>query len=175
MTLVRRLARPCLASMFVVGGIDALRTAPAKVPAAEPVAPPLAAKIPYLPTDTEQLVRINGAAQVAAGLLLATGRFPRLSATVLAGSLVPTTLAGHRFWEEEDEAQRKQQRMHFFKNLSMLGGLLLAAVDTEGRPGLAWRAQHAAHHVSTGTKRAARTTRRESRLAARAARAKLPG
>ena len=26
----------------------------------------------------------------------------------------------------------------------MLGGLLLAAVDTEGKPGVAWRAKHAA-------------------------------
>jgi hypothetical protein len=88
---------------------------------------------------------------------------------------VPTTLAGHRFWEEEDETRRAQQRIHFFKNLSMLGGLMLAAVDTEGQPGLAWRAQHAAHHATTGTRRGARTARREAKLAARGARAHLPG
>ena len=91
--------------------------------------------------------------QVGAGLMLALGRFPRLSSALLAGSLVPTTLAGHRFWEEQDETKRAQQRIHFFKNLGMLGGLMLAAVDTEGRPGLAWRAQHAAHHASAGTRR----------------------
>jgi putative oxidoreductase len=175
MTLVRRLARPCLASMFVTGGLDALRRPEPKVPAADPVAPRIAEKLPYLPEDTESLVRINGAAQVAAGLMLASGRFPRLSSAVLAGSLVPTTLAGHRFWEEQDETRRAQQRIHFFKNLSMLGGLMLAAVDTEGRPGLAWRAQHAAHHAAVGTGRTTRTARREARLAARTARAKLPG
>ena len=67
MTLVRRLARPCLASMFVTGGLDALRNPEPKVPAADPVAPPIAEKLPYLPEDTEQLVRINGAVQVAPG------------------------------------------------------------------------------------------------------------
>lgn len=135
MTLVRRLARPCLAAMFVTGGFDSLANPGGKVAAADEVAPPIAAKLPYLPEDTEQLVRINGAVQVGAGLMLALGRLPRLSSALLAGSLVPTTLAGHRFWEEQDEGKRAQQRIHFFKNLSMLGGLMLAAVDTEGRPG----------------------------------------
>jgi len=161
--------------MFVTGGLDSFRRPETKVPAADPIAPRIAEKLPYLPEDTASLVRINGAAQVAAGLLLATGRFPRLSSAVLAGSLVPTTLAGHRFWEEQDETRRAQQRIHFFKNLSMLGGLMLAAVDTEGRPGLAWRAQHAAHHAAVGTGRTTRTARREAKLAARTARAKLPG
>ena len=113
--------------------------------------------------------------QVGAGLMLALGRFPRLSSALLAGSLVPTTLAGHRFWEEQDEMKRAQQRIHFFKNLSMLGGLMLAAVDTEGRPGLAWRAQHAAQHASATTRRTRRAARREASLAAHAARAHLPG
>ena len=166
MTLVRRLARPCLATMFVTGGLDSFRRPETKVPAADPIAPRIAEKLPYLPEDTESLVRINGAAQVAAGLLLATGRFPRLSSAVLAGSLVPTTLAGHRFWEEQDETRRAQQRIHFFKNLSMLGGLMLAAVDTEGRPGLAYRAGLA----SDSAKRTAKKARREAKHAAHAAR-----
>lgn len=172
---MRRLARPCLAAMFVTGGLDALRHPGTKVPAAQDVAPKVAAKVPYLPEDTEQLVRINGAVQVGAGVMLALGRFPRLSSALLAGSLVPTTLAAHRFWEEQDDMKRAQQRIHFFKNLSMLGGLMLAAVDTEGRPGLAWRAQHAAQHASTGTRRTTRTARREAKLATRAARDRLPG
>jgi uncharacterized membrane protein YphA (DoxX/SURF4 family) len=161
--------------MFVTGGLDSLRHPATKTPAADPIAPRIARRLPYLPEDTEQLVRINGAVQLGAGLMLATGRLPRISSALLAGSLVPTTLAGHRFWEEKDDIKRAQQRIHFFKNLSMLGGLMLAAVDTEGRPGLAWRAQHAAHHASTGTRRTTRTARREARLAAHAARAHLPG
>ncbi len=175
MTLVRRFARPCLATMFVTGGFDALRRPEPKTSAADPIAPRIAARLPYLPEDPETLVRINGAVQVVAGLMLATGRLPRVSSAVLAGSLVPTTLAGHRFWEEADPTRRAQQKAHFLKNVSMLGGLMLAAVDTEGKPGLAWRAQHAAHHAATGTSRTHRAARREAKLAARTARSKLPG
>ena len=43
---------------------------------------------------------------------------------------------------------------------------MLAAVDTEGRPGLAWRAQHAAQHASATTRRTRRAARREAKLAA---------
>jgi uncharacterized membrane protein YphA (DoxX/SURF4 family) len=170
MTVVRRVARPLLASMFVMGGIDTLRNPESRVPMAEDVAPSIASKLPYLPEDPEQLVKINAVVQVGAGAMLAIGRFPRLSALALAGSLVPTTLAGHRFWEADDPKARKQQQIHFFKNLGMLGGLLLAAVDTEGRPGLAWRAQHATEHASTSARRARKLARLETRLAAREAR-----
>jgi putative oxidoreductase len=175
MTLVRRLARPLLASIFISGGIDALRNPASKVPAAEDVAPSIAARLPYLPEDPEALVKINAAVQVGAGVLLALGRFPRSASTLLAASLIPTTAAGHRFWEEDDPVRRSQQQIHFFKNAGLLGGLILAAVDTEGRPGLAWRARHASHHVAAGGRRARRTARLEARLAARTARAKLPG
>jgi uncharacterized membrane protein YphA (DoxX/SURF4 family) len=50
---------------------------------------------------------------------------PRVAALVLAGSLVPTTLAGHRFWEEDDPKTRAAQQLQFLKNTSMLGGLLM--------------------------------------------------
>jgi putative oxidoreductase len=175
MTVVRRLARPLLASVFVVGGLDALRHPSSKVPAAEGVAMSIAGHVPYLPEDPEQLVRINAAVQVGAGVLLSLGRFPRLSSTLLAGSIIPTTLAGHRFWEVEDPDKRAAQRIHFFKNLGLLGGLMLAAVDTEGRPGLAWRAQHAGHHVAHSSRHARKVARLEATLAARSAREKLPG
>jgi uncharacterized membrane protein YphA (DoxX/SURF4 family) len=174
MTLVRRLARPMLASMFVTGGLDAVRNPAPKASAADPVAPAIARRVPYLPEDPEQLVRINGAVMLGAGTMLALGRAPRLSALLLAGTIVPTTLAGHRFWEEDDPQTRKQQQVHFFKNVGMLGGLLLAAVDTEGQPGLAWRARHAGHHAAKGTRRARRTAGREARLVAGTAKAKLP-
>jgi len=100
-----------------------------------------------VPLDTTTLVQLNGAVQVGAGIMLAIGRAPRLSALVLAGTLVPTTLAGHRFWEEEDPQVRTQQRTQFLKNATMLGGLILAAVDTGGRPSLAWWANRAAHRA----------------------------
>jgi putative oxidoreductase len=149
MTLIRLVARPMLASTFVYGGVQALRNAPALAQAAKPVndgirvfANKVAPSV-RIPDDDTTMVRINAGVHILAGLGLATGRAPRLSALALAATVVPTTVAGHPFWQEKDKAARMQQMTHFFKNLSMLGGLVLAAVDTEGKPGVAWRAQHA--------------------------------
>ena len=46
----------------------------------------------------------------------------------------------------------------------MLGGLLLAAVDTEGKPGLAWRARRAAADVRREARQVAKDARREAKL-----------
>ena len=121
---------------------------------------PLAERVSAVPAKTEQAVRVNGAVQMAAGTLLALAG-PRLSALTLAATLVPTTLAGHRFWEADEETDQAQQRIHFLKNLSMFGGLLIAAADTAGRPSVAWRTRHAA-----------RTARREASMVTRTTSAK---
>ena len=183
MTVLRRVARPLLAGIFISGGVDALRNPASKTtPAAEDIASSLADNIPALAgKDPETLVRINGGVQLAAGTLLALGRFPRLSALALAVSIVPTTAAGHRFWEAQEPMQRAQQRIHFLKNTSILGGLLLAAADTEGKPGIGWRTRHTAEHAEAAiersrraARRAAKTARREAKLTAKTARAALP-
>lgn len=175
MTVTRLIARPMLASMFVAGGVSALRNAEAAADRAKPVAEtmvPVAQGVARrvapglsVPTDPKTLVRVNAVAQIAAGLALATGRVPRLSALTLAATLVPTTAAGHRFWEESDPQARANQQTHFFKNVSMLGGLLIAGVDTDGRPGLAWRAKHAASDISREAKHVRKAARREAKLA----------
>ena len=142
-----------LSTMFVSGGINALKSADVHAQRAEPVIDKLHPVVDKatepLPFDlnNKQLVQLNGVVQVVGGLMLATGRFPRLSALALAASLVPTTLAGHRFWEESDPKVKAQQQVHFFKNVSLLGGLMLASVDTEGKPSVAWRAKRAARHA----------------------------
>jgi uncharacterized membrane protein YphA (DoxX/SURF4 family) len=169
MAVSRLLARPMLASMFISGGVDAALKPEARAQLAGPVLdrlqPLLQRVAPQLPSDPVALVRINGVVQAVAGLAIATGRAPRLSATVLAATLVPTTVAGHRFWEESDPAQKRNQRVHFLKNLSMLGGLMIAAGDTEGQPGVAWRARRAARDARREAKHLAATARREAALA----------
>ncbi len=143
--LVRRLARPMLSAIFISGGIDALRHPAPTSQVADPVAPKIASSLPFsLPEDTEQLIKIDAAVKIVAGGMLATNRLPRLAAFSLACSLIPTTFAGHRFWEETDASTKRNQQNHFFKNVGLLGGLLLAAVDTEGRPSLGWRARRTA-------------------------------
>ena len=134
MAMSRRIARPLLASIFVVGGIDALRNPAGKATKGEIVVGHLSESVDAIPADPVVAVQVNGAIQIGAGVLLAIGKFRRLAALALIVSIVPTTLAGHRFWEESDQVSRKQQKIHFLKNLGLLGGLILAALDTEGEP-----------------------------------------
>ncbi len=162
-----------LASMFFVGGVSSLKDAEGAAGRAKPVtdrivttANRLAPGVP-MPSDPVTLVRINAVAQLIGAAALATGRAPRLGALVLAGSLVPTTVAGHPFWDETDPAMRANQKFHFFKNLSMLGGLLIAAGDTSGRPGVVWRTRHAAGDVRRQARHLRRTAKLEARLAAK--------
>ncbi len=147
MTLLQRVARPMLAGMFIYGGLDALRHPSGKAPKAEPVVGALADRLPDQ-VGTDELVRLNGAVQVGAGIALALGVFARPASLALAVSLVPTTLAGHPFWQEADPAARAQQRIQFLKNVAMLGGLILAAADTGGRPSVPWRAKRAVGHAA---------------------------
>ena len=125
---LRPVARSFTGSTYVLLGFDALRAPGARVEQAGPVLAAIRKWVP-LPEDDELLVRANAAVMVAAGGLLTLGKAPRLSALALAGSLIPTTLAGHSYWEHEDPAARKIQRIQFHKNLAMIGGLLFAVLD----------------------------------------------
>jgi putative oxidoreductase len=171
--LVRRIARPLLASTFIFGGIDALRNPESKAPAADKLDIPSKPGMDKLNIATsEQAVRVNAAAQVAGGSLLALGKFPRVASLVLAGSIVPTTLAGHRFWEEDDSAKKKGQLLHFFKNASMLGGLLLATVDTAGKESIVHKTKRVTRRstrkaTKAGAKAAAKATKSQAKAASK--------
>jgi uncharacterized membrane protein YphA (DoxX/SURF4 family) len=143
MSLLRRSARILLATSFIAGGVDQLRDPGSKTGPARPVLTQLAGRIPQLPQDPEQLVRLDGALKLAGGTGLVVGPFGRPAALLLAASLVPTTFVGHRFWQTSDPEQRVSDRVEFFKNLSLLGGLLITALDTGGRPSIGWRTRHA--------------------------------
>ncbi len=181
--LVRRIARPMLAATFVFGGVDTLRNPQPRVAGAKPVVDTITEQadkqLPVqVPRDVEQWVKIDAAVKVGAGALFALGKLPRLSALALAVSIVPTTLAGHRFWEYDDPQQKAGQTIHFLKNLGLLGGLLIAAVDTEGKPSVGYRARRAARKAADTTeknyekaqKRAAKAHKKAERKAKRASR-----
>lgn len=162
MTLMRFAARSMLASYFVASGVRALRDPGALIPVAEPlidrVVPTVKEYAPnqvsdYIPEDPATLIRINGALQVLGGLALATGKGRRLGALVLAGTLIPATIAKHPFWTRSSEEERAADRSHFLKNLSLLGGVLLASRDTEGRPSIGYRAQKGTQAIARDTKK----------------------
>lgn len=130
MNVVRAVARALTGSAYAVLGYDAFRNPGGRPQLASPTLDTIRSVVP-LPEDDELLVRANGATQTVAGTTLALGILPRTSALALAGSLVPTTFAGHAFWRIDDPAQSKAQRVQFLKNSALLGGLLLVALDRD--------------------------------------------
>jgi uncharacterized membrane protein YphA (DoxX/SURF4 family) len=150
--LIRRIARPLLSVAFIGQGVDALRNPKPAADAARPalegirqLPDPIGAKVP---SDPETFARINAAVQVGGGLLLATGKAPRLASAALAFTVVPGSIGGHMFWNESDPQRKADERRALLTDLSLLGGLIIAAVDTEGKPSLGWRGRRAARKMS---------------------------
>lgn len=129
MPLLSRFARSLISPIFVNSGILTLRSPGLQADRVEPFTTKLAERVPALPKDAPTLVRINGGAQTAGGVLLAIGKFQRLGALILIGSLIPTTLAAHAFWNEDDPTARAAERVQFEKNLAILGALLLVLIN----------------------------------------------
>ena len=175
--ILRRVARPLLASIFIFGGINVLRNTQAHAKTAEPFLTDAFDKLEgivpeQVPRDPATLVRIDAAVKIGAGLALASGKAPRLASFVLLGSLIPTTLAAHSFWTYQDPAEKKKQQAQFVKNASVAGGLLLAIADTAGKPSLGWRARRAAKNGAQGAEKLGkRAEKRAKKLAKRAEKA----
>ena len=150
--LIRRVARPMLSAAFIGRGVDALRSPKPAADAARPTLEGLS-KLPdpvgtNVPSNAETVARVNAAVQIGGGLLLASGKLPRLASAALALSVVPGSLGGHTFWNETDPQRKADERRAFLTDISLIGGLIIAAVDTEGKPSLGWRGRRAAHKVS---------------------------
>ncbi|HWS58518.1 MAG TPA: DoxX family protein [Actinotalea sp.] len=157
--LVRRVARPLFAAWFVVEGLDAARHPEPHAERARATWELAADRLPLPPPPSPRqlgvLIRLHGAAMVGAAAMLATGRAPRTAAVVLAGLTLPLAVAhqpvtealaagsGHRLRDGRDALDRVLGADRFWRSLSMLGGAVLVAIDTEGRPGMVWRLEHA--------------------------------
>lgn len=140
MDLLRVLARPMLAATFVVDGIDAVARPKRHVEKFEKVTPVLekAGLPPVLTSDATMLTRAVGAVSVVAGLGLATGTAPRTCASLLAAINVPLTLVNNPVWAAKGNDARKEALSGLLRGGAVGAGLMLATVDREGRPSLAW-------------------------------------
>lgn len=145
MMVLRRAARALLASAFIVDGINTLRS-PKRLSDQAALAVGKLHELTGLPNDPDLFVRINGAIMATAGTALALGKAPRAAALTLAAIMIPTTYATSSFWEENDPPTRAELKKRFTINLSLVGGLLVTGVDTEGKPGITWRIQNAREH-----------------------------
>src|SRR5690242_11177567 len=150
--LIRRIARPMLSAVFISRGVDALRSPKPAADAARPTLEGLS-KLPdpvgtNIPSNAETVARVNAAVQIGGGLLLASGKLPRLASAALAFTVIPGSLGAHTFWGEADPHRKADERRAFFTDISLIGGLIIAAIDTEGKPSLGWRGRRAARKVS---------------------------
>lgn len=150
--LIRRVARPMLSAVFISRGVEALKSPKPATDATRHTLEGLS-KLPdpvgtNVPSNAETVAKATAAVQIGGGLLLATGRLPRVASAALALSVVPSSLGGHAFWNEVDPQRKADERRAFITDISLIGGLIIAAVDTEGKPSLGWRSRRAARKVS---------------------------
>ncbi|GMA30661.1 DoxX family protein [Litorihabitans aurantiacus] len=176
--LIRRVARPLLASVFVADGWRALRHPAQEIehlPGARKQLTVLAERAP-VPLSADVVVRAAGATKIVAGVLLGLGVAPRAAATVLTVLHVPTLAAAHPFWETKGET-RREHVAGLVRDGAVLGGLLLAAADTAGKPSLGWRldaARTTTAKKATTHARHARRTAKVAKVAAKQAAARVP-
>lgn len=137
-----------LASYFVIDGIDAVRHPEEHAAKFQKVQPLLekAGVPPVLSSDAILLSRIAGAASAAAGVALALGKHPRLAALTLAALNIPVTVINNPVWAAEDKADRKEKVRGLLRGLAIGGGLILAAVDRDGKPSFSYKRQANAEH-----------------------------
>ena len=71
---------------------------------------------------------------VAGSLAVLTGVYPAVGALVVAVVLLPITVVMHDFWTMEGQ-DRANERIHFLKNVGLVGGaLVFLALSTEAWP-----------------------------------------
>ncbi len=148
MSISRRLARPLLASSFVATGVDAVINPDSHVERFRKIEPPLekAGIPPSIASDTRLIVRVSGGVTALAGLMLATNRNPRTAALTLAVMTVPTALVNNPVWTATSRERKKEMRRGLLTGASLVGGLLIAGLDRDGKPSLAWRAANTRGH-----------------------------
>ncbi len=124
---MRALARPLLASWFIYGGVQSYLEPETRAARVAPTVEPALKELGLEEVSTVDLVKVHGAASVALAATLALSRSPRAAALGLAGLAGATAALTHPFWKEEDEARKEAELEQFLKNVSLVGGVLLAA------------------------------------------------
>lgn len=148
MSISRRLARPWLATSFVADGLDALLRPSSYADMIEESRPLLerAGMPPAVTNNPQSVARAAGGATALAGLMLATGRRPRTAASVLFALELPRTVIANPVWQARDRQHRQEMQRDLMVRASLLGGLLLAALDRDGKPSMSWRAANRREH-----------------------------
>ncbi|AKK05830.1 putative membrane protein [Corynebacterium mustelae] len=171
--MIRKFARPMVASVYIADGADTILNTQAHVEGAEALMRRLRTVVSRstfkkLPQDPVVVARTVGGVKVGAGTMLALGKFPRLSAATLAAVSIPTMMARHAFWETQDPEEKVARRQGFLTSVALLGGLFITSADTAGKPGLKWRASKATQQAQKHIQQALPTQSDTQRFAASA-------
>ncbi|MDR1711915.1 MAG: DoxX family membrane protein [Propionibacteriaceae bacterium] len=159
MSILHFIPRAMLAGYFAWNGLKAFRSpqdfadqgaAIEKLLPRDSLPSTLADKIP---PDTTALVKCAGLTQLAGAAMLATGIGRRLGAGLVAATLVPQVAA------------RRDNLDELLANVSLLGGALLAAADTQGKPSLLWKLRLQREILAQDSKRQRRIAKREAKQA----------
>ena len=70
-------------------------------------------------------VYVSGLMLVLGGIYIALGFYADLGALLLAIFLIPTSFLMHAFWKESDSTAKSNERIAFFKDLSLAGAALI--------------------------------------------------
>ena len=70
-------------------------------------------------------VYISGLMLVLGGIYIALGFYADLGALLIAIFLIPTAFLMHAFWKESDATAKSNERIAFFKDLSLAGAALI--------------------------------------------------
>lgn len=120
--LLSLVGRVLLALMFLVGGVDKIMGLEGTIKYAQTNGVPMANIAIYIAIVIE----------IGMGLLLVAGFKTRWAAMVLIVFIVATEFFFHQYWNMEG-APRNFNRIVFYKNLAVLGGMLMLIVAGPGR------------------------------------------
>ena len=157
--MIRKFARPMLASVYVADGVETVINPSAHRDNAQAALKKIRSVVPreyrsFVPSDPTTAALAVGGIKIGAGSLFGLGKAPRLSASLLAATAVASLLGRHAFWEARDEQEKARRRSGALTEVALLGGILLATVDTDGKPNLQWRAQKAAAQTKKNVQKA---------------------
>lgn len=164
MTIVRFVARPMLASSLIASGVARFKDCANTGEQLRPVLDRAGKTVPSVKPVTSNapmVAMVVSGTQIGAASLLAIGKLSRFAAALLVGTSVLNTIVEYRSAAGSTKEEKAQRRNQLLKNVSLVGAVMIASVDTNGRPGLAWRAEHFAQDTRKNAKSLSKEARKQ--------------
>lgn len=153
MSLIRKFARPVLASGFVLSGVERLRDSEPNEHLGSII--DLAIKAYPAASVLKGNERLVGQAlagtQIAAAGLFALGKAPRVASAVLLSTGALNAYVEYRGAKANTKEEKSARRNKALTNLSLLGAAAITTVDRDGSPSVAWRASKLSDKVAKKT------------------------